>query len=79
MKLFRTHIAELSTKIGETITIMGHAQTIRAQSGIVFIVVRDITGIVQCVIGRKNLCFKTAKGLTMESVVKITGIYALIV
>ena len=46
MSKIRTHIAEISQKIGETVTIKGHAQTIREQSSIAFIVLRDITGTV---------------------------------
>ena len=52
MSKIRTHIAEISQKIGETITVKGHAQTIRAQSSVAFIVLREITGTVQCVVER---------------------------
>ena len=44
MSRIRTHIAEIPQKIGETITVKGHAQTIREQSSIAFIVLREITG-----------------------------------
>ena len=73
MTQIRTHIAELSSKTGEQVTIMGHAQTIRAQSSIVFIIVRDLTGTAQCVVGRENPGFESAKDLTTESVIEITG------
>ncbi len=71
--MIRTHIAEIPTKIGETITVKGHAQTIRAQSSVVFIVLREITGTVQCVIEKGVLAFETAKQITTESVISVTG------
>ena len=73
MSKIRTHIAEIPQKIGETITIKGHAQTIRAQSSIAFIVLREITGTVQCVIERGTAAFELAKQITTESVISVTG------
>lgn len=73
MSKIRTHIAEISQKIGETITIKGHAQTIRAQSSVAFIVLREITGTVQCVIERACPAFETVKQITTESVISVTG------
>ncbi|MDR1337751.1 MAG: aspartate--tRNA(Asn) ligase [Rickettsiales bacterium] len=71
--ILRTHIAELSTKLGEKVKLAGHAQIIRAQSSVVFIILRDITGIVQCVIAKGHPEFELAKTITTESVVRITG------
>ena len=73
MSMIRTHIAEIPQKIGETITIKGHAQTIRAQSSVVFIVLREISGTVQCVIERGCPAFDLAKTITTESVISVTG------
>ena len=73
MSKIRTHIAEISQKIGETVTIKGHAQTIREQSSIAFIVLRDITGTVQCVIEKGSVAFETVKQITTESVISVTG------
>ncbi|MDW2994671.1 MAG: aspartate--tRNA(Asn) ligase [Alphaproteobacteria bacterium] len=73
MSKIRTHIAEISQKVGETITIKGHAQTIRAQSSIAFIVLREITGTVQCVVERGCACFDVVKQITTESVISVTG------
>jgi len=73
MSKIRTHIAEIPQKIGEIITIKGHAQTIRAQSSVAFIVLREITGTVQCVVERGCAAFETVKRITTESVVAITG------
>ena len=73
MSKIRTHIAEIPQKIGETITVKGHAQTIREQSSIAFIVLREITGTVQCVIERGSAAFETVKQITTESVISVTG------
>jgi len=73
MSTIRTHIAEIPQKIGETITIQGHAQTIRAQSSVAFIVLREITGTVQCVVERTSPAFEMVKQITTESVISVTG------
>ncbi len=73
MSTIRTHIAEIPQKIGETITIKGHAQTIRAQSSVAFIVLREITGTVQCVVERTSPAFEVVKQITTESVISVTG------
>jgi len=73
MSKIRTHIAEISQKIGETVTIKGHAQTVRLQSSVAFIVLREITGTVQCVIERGCSAFETVKKITTESVISVTG------
>ena len=73
MSIIRTHIAEIPRKIGEEIKIKGHAQTLRVQSSVIFIVLRDITGVVQCVIERSCGAFEQAKTITTESVLEITG------
>lgn len=73
MSMIRTHIAEIPQKIGETITVKGHAQTIREQSSVAFIVLREITGTVQCVIERGCPAFEKVKQITTESVISVTG------
>ena len=73
MSKIRTHIAEIPQKIGEIITLKGHAQTIREQSNVAFIVLREITGTVQCVIERGTVAFETVKQITTESVISVTG------
>lgn len=73
MSKIRTHIAEIPQKIGEIITLKGHAQTIREQSNVAFIVLREITGTVQCVIERGTGAFETVKQITTESVISVTG------
>ena len=73
MSKIRTHIAEIPQKQGETITIKGHAQTIREQSSVAFIVLREITGTVQCVIERESAAFEKVKEITTESIISVTG------
>lgn len=77
MSKIRTYIAEIQQKSGKTLTIKGHAQTLRVQSAVAFIIVRDKTGTVQCVIEKSHPQFETVKSLTVESVVEITGTVAL--
>lgn len=77
MSKIRTYIAEIKPVSGEIITIKGHAQTLRVQSSVAFIIVRDKTGTVQCVVEKSHPCFETVKSLTVESVVEITGAVAL--
>ena len=73
MSKIRTHIAEIPQKIGEIITVKGHAQTVRAQSSVAFIVLREITGTVQCVVERGCAAFEKVKQITTESVISVTG------
>ena len=68
----RTLISQLKEKVGQQVRLQGWVQTIRDQGGILFIVLRDITGLTQVVIGSKEL-LEAAKSLTLESVVEITG------
>ena len=67
----RTEIIKI-TKPGKRYQIAGFVHTIRDHGKIAFVLVRDRTGIVQCVIeGRKQL--QTVKKLTRESVVTVVG------
>jgi aspartyl-tRNA synthetase len=70
----RTYINTLSGLEGEEVQVKGFAQAIRDQSKIVFIVVRDITGLVQCVVKANSPMFEMAKSITTESVVSVTGV-----
>lgn len=70
----RTHIKDLKDFVGKEVVLCGFVHTVRVQSKIVFIVLRDITGIIQLVIMKENSTFDIAKGLSSESVIKIKGI-----
>ncbi|GAB2710305.1 aspartate--tRNA(Asn) ligase [Kitasatospora kifunensis] len=70
----RTLVAELAERIGRRVTVAGWVQTLRLQSTMQFVLVRDHTGVVQ-VTHRKGADELTAllEGLTTESAVRITG------
>jgi len=68
------HVSELGGSIGSEVTIQGFAHTIRVQSKIIFLVLRDVTGLVQNVIEISNPeAFEIAKNLSHESVIQIKG------
>lgn len=72
--LIATHVKELKSKVGEEVSVQGFVQTLRVQSKIIFLILRDVTGIVQNIIEISNPeVFETAKNLSIESVVRITG------
>ena len=71
--LKRTYIKDLGEHIGEEITVAGFVQTLRVQSKIIFLILRDVTGVVQTVVEVSSPAFETAKGLSHESVVSIKG------
>ncbi|MDE2188579.1 MAG: aspartate--tRNA(Asn) ligase [Patescibacteria group bacterium] len=70
----RIHIKDLSALAGKTIEIAGFVHALRIQSKVSFINVRDITGIVQVVVLKDSPVFEKVKSLSLESVVKITGL-----
>ena len=64
----RTLIAETVNQVGQTVTIKGWVNTRRDHGKIVFIDLRDRTGIVQVV------CTEAAKNLRSEFVISVTGL-----
>ena len=71
----RVQVKELSTKIGETVTVAGFAHSLRNQGKIAFLRLRDETGSVQVVSGTWNAdVFAVIKDLSLESVVEIEGL-----
>ncbi len=70
----RTYIKDVKNHLGEQITLFGFAQTIRKQGGIIFLILRDISGTVQTVVIKSNTsAFTTLQELSTESVLTITG------
>ncbi len=64
---------------GEEITIQGWVHRHRSTGGIVFCVVRDATGIVQCTVKKDNVdedAFTQAEGSSFEASVRVTGTVA---
>lgn len=67
--------SDIKNQLGKKITITGFVQTIRDQGNIKFLLIRDITGVVQVVVLKKNKeAFEAAKKLNHESVVQIVGL-----
>jgi len=74
----RTHIGEINEKIKDKkIKIEGWVDIIREHGKLIFLDIRDLTGIVQCVITSKNEQITLAKSLTKESCISIEGVVGL--
>jgi aspartyl-tRNA synthetase len=69
----RTKIDQLKGKIGNAVLVKGWVQEFRGQSKIKFILLRDNSGVVQCVIFDPTL-FGACSKLTTESVISIEGL-----
>ncbi|MDT8341604.1 MAG: asparagine--tRNA ligase [Longimicrobiales bacterium] len=71
-----TEIRHLHAHEGETVTLRGWVETTRSHGKVAFAVVRDGTGIVQCVFLKKALpeaVWEAHADLTQESTVEVTG------
>ncbi|MFC2131232.1 asparagine--tRNA ligase [Bacteroidota bacterium] len=74
-KSFRT-IEDLSQVVGEEVTLRGWVYNKRGKGKLHFIILRDGSGICQCVVFKGNVSdevFEQAKSLTQESSLSITG------
>lgn len=71
----RVYIKDLKDHIGKDVVIKGFVHTLRDQNKIAFVLLRDVTGIIQnVVLSSTPEALETAKGLSMESVVSIKGL-----
>lgn len=71
----KIHINQIKDHIGKQVTVTGFVQTIRDQKNIKFFHIRDISGVIQVVITKdKEEAFKNSAGLSLESVVEVTGL-----
>jgi aspartyl-tRNA synthetase len=70
----RIYNKDIGKEVGEEVTVAGFVQTLRVQSKIIFLISRDITGVIQTVVEASSPAFETAQNLSHESVVKITGL-----
>jgi aspartyl-tRNA synthetase len=72
--MIRTSIADLPSRLGETVAIAGWVQTLRLQRAMQFVLVRDHTGTVQLTHRRDGTALEEAlEQLTPESAVRVTG------
>jgi asparaginyl-tRNA synthetase len=71
----QTYINELKDLIGEEVTLKGWLYNTRSSGKLVFLQLRDGTGIVQCVVfkGNNENVFEKAKALGQESSLIVTG------
>ena len=70
-------ISSAHAHVGERVTLQGWLYNLRKSGKIVFPVVRDGSGLMQCVAVKSNLpepVFEALKGLTQESSLTITGV-----
>ena len=70
-------IAELSSHVGQVVTVRGWITHVRSSGKIAFAVVRDGTGIVQCVFVKTQVppeVWERFKELTLETSVYVTGV-----
>lgn len=73
----RTLAQETITKVGQTVTVMGWVQARRDHGGLIFIDLRDTTGLVQLVVNPETVeAFETAEELRDEYVIAVTGAVA---
>ena len=71
----QTYINQLNDHIGEEVTLKGWLYNTRSSGKLVFLQLRDGTGIVQCVVfkGSDEAVFENAKALGQESSIIVTG------
>src|ERR1700761_3155466 len=76
MEYSRIRIEDAGRHVGEPVEIAGWLYNLRKSGKIVFPLLRDGTGIIQCVAVKANLpeeLFETLKNLTQESSLIVTG------
>ena len=71
-----TSITNLSEHVGERVTLKGWLNNKRGSKALFFLVLRDGTGIVQCVVNQGNVddaSFAVAEAATQESALEVVG------
>jgi nondiscriminating aspartyl-tRNA synthetase len=66
----RTVIRDLRNNLNNTVKLQGWVHRIRKLGKLAFLILRDRTGLVQCVVNTKAI---DIKGLKIESIVELTG------
>ncbi|HEY4509354.1 MAG TPA: aspartate--tRNA(Asn) ligase [Candidatus Paceibacterota bacterium] len=69
----RVYNKDIGGHVGREIMVVGFVHILRVQSKIIFLILRDVTGVIQTVIEASSPAFDITKDLSHESVVKITG------
>jgi asparaginyl-tRNA synthetase len=71
----QTYISQLKGLIGQEVTLKGWLYNTRSSGKLVFLQLRDGTGVVQCVVfkGNDEAVFEKAKALGQESSIVVTG------
>jgi asparaginyl-tRNA synthetase len=72
-----TEVCDLAGHAGEVVSVAGWVETLRTHGKVAFVVLRDGTGLVQCVLVRDELAPETwaaALALTQESSLRLTGL-----
>lgn len=69
-KMNRTLIKDLNSRLGETVKLQGWVHRLRKLGKIAFLILRERSGLIQCVVNTSEI---NIKGLKLESVVEITG------
>lgn len=70
------YIKDLSAHEGQEVTLKGWVANKREGKGLVFVILRDGTGLCQCVVSAESVnetIFENARTLTLESSLEITG------
>ncbi|MCD4740512.1 asparagine--tRNA ligase [archaeon] len=67
------HISEIDKNIGKTIKLRGWVYRQRAGKNNAFIVLRDATGHIQCVVRKESAFFSLASGLGIEASIELEG------
>jgi asparaginyl-tRNA synthetase len=70
------YIKDLSAHEGQEVTLKGWVANKREGKGLVFVILRDGTGLCQCVVSAETVdenLFESARSLTLESSLTITG------
>jgi len=68
------HTKDANMHTGESQTFQGFAHAIRVQSKIIFVILRDISGTIQCVVMKDSQAFDLVKDMSLESVIRVTGV-----
>lgn len=66
--------SEIKSKVGEKVILKGWIHEIRDQSKIKFILLRDVSGIIQLVVDQKKNFFEDIVKIPQESVIEVEGI-----